>query len=94
MVLTHPYEAVMSLWLRPCNRNTVICYIILTYVILNVCTATGLVGKWGLGEICSFCICSMSSLLMISGDFGTTGYPNQQGFDYFIGQDSQVGCNR
>lgn len=27
------------------------------------------------------------------GDFNTTGYPLSQGFDFFIGQDSQVGCH-
>eukprot|EP01062_Namystynia_karyoxenos_P069260 TRINITY_DN64788_c0_g1_i1.p1 TRINITY_DN64788_c0_g1~~TRINITY_DN64788_c0_g1_i1.p1 ORF type:complete len:538 (+),score=156.10 TRINITY_DN64788_c0_g1_i1:100-1614(+) len=27
------------------------------------------------------------------GDFNTTGYPLAQGFDYFIGQDSQVACH-
>jgi len=27
------------------------------------------------------------------GDFGTTGYPLSQGFDFFIGQDSQVACH-
>jgi hypothetical protein len=27
------------------------------------------------------------------GNFGTTGYPNAQGFDHFIGQDTQVGCH-
>ena len=27
------------------------------------------------------------------GDFNTTGYPLAQGFDYFIGQDSQVSCH-
>lgn len=27
------------------------------------------------------------------GNFGTTGYPLAQGFDYFVGQDSQVGCH-
>lgn len=27
------------------------------------------------------------------GDFGTSGYPLQQGFDYYVGQDSQVACH-
>lgn len=27
------------------------------------------------------------------GDHGTTGYPLSQGFDEFVGQDSQVGCH-
>ena len=27
------------------------------------------------------------------GNFGTTGYPLQQGFDWFVGQDTQVGCH-
>jgi len=27
------------------------------------------------------------------GDFGTDGYPLKQGFDYFVGQDSQVACH-
>jgi hypothetical protein len=27
------------------------------------------------------------------GNFGTTGYPNAQGFDLFTGQDTQVGCH-
>ena len=27
------------------------------------------------------------------GNFGTTGYPLSQGFDTFIGQDSQVACH-
>eukprot|EP01065_Artemidia_motanka_P050264 TRINITY_DN8558_c0_g1_i1.p1 TRINITY_DN8558_c0_g1~~TRINITY_DN8558_c0_g1_i1.p1 ORF type:complete len:628 (+),score=240.10 TRINITY_DN8558_c0_g1_i1:65-1885(+) len=27
------------------------------------------------------------------GDYGTTGYPLEQGFDYFVGQDSQVACH-
>lgn len=27
------------------------------------------------------------------GDFGTSGYPLNQGFDTFIGQDSQVACH-
>ena len=27
------------------------------------------------------------------GNFGTTGYPNAQGFDHFVGQDTQVGCH-
>jgi arylsulfatase A-like enzyme len=27
------------------------------------------------------------------GNFGTTGYPNAQGFDKFVGQDTQVGCH-
>jgi uncharacterized sulfatase len=27
------------------------------------------------------------------GNFGTTGYPNAQGFDHFLGQDTQVGCH-
>ena len=36
---------------------------------------TGLIGKWGLGNI------------------GTSGAPNAQGFTYFFGQDTQVGCH-
>lgn len=36
---------------------------------------TGLVGKWGLGDV------------------NTTGSPTAQGFDYFFGQDTQVGCH-
>lgn len=27
------------------------------------------------------------------GNFGTSGYPLKQGFDYFVGQDTQVGCH-
>ena len=27
------------------------------------------------------------------GNFGTTGYPLAQGFDYYVGQDTQVGCH-
>lgn len=27
------------------------------------------------------------------GNFGTTGYPLNQGYDYFVGQDTQVGCH-
>ena len=27
------------------------------------------------------------------GDFNTTGYPLEQGFDVFVGQDSQVACH-
>ena len=27
------------------------------------------------------------------GNFGTSGYPLEQGFDWFIGQDTQVGCH-
>jgi arylsulfatase A len=27
------------------------------------------------------------------GNFGTTGYPLNQGFDVFVGQDTQVGCH-
>ena len=27
------------------------------------------------------------------GNFGSTGYPLQQGFDFFVGQDSQVSCH-
>lgn len=27
------------------------------------------------------------------GDFNSSGYPLAQGFDYFVGQDSQVGCH-
>jgi arylsulfatase A-like enzyme len=26
------------------------------------------------------------------GNFNTSGYPLAQGFDYYVGQDTQVGC--
>ena len=42
---------------------------------------TGIAGKWGLGD----------------GDavtgYNTTGYPLARGFDWFVGQSSQVGCH-